>query len=374
MKVRDDGESDEKKEKREKKERKDGKEKKVKKPKKGSNAGSGDDDQEDTVQEYGLLKKSQSTEISTNQSEDDEGEADKKSKKRRNRKDKGSSGGCQLEELEELEYKSPEVVNVVQNLLNLISYGDESGKIIFNQSVSPNDFFDRLRLLQMSQGFNHRLKVYIALEALCHPDLGGLTPNILENRSQYLLMVGSIGQDPFRYPIYERHFFRLRSCTEWIDVLYIHMVCLHGGCRFFLPQITQNMSHRDILAALEDFVMNQTEISVPDGFKNYPYFVQKLYSADILTDEGILKYYSSRKVEAEKRESYSKAKLAVKPFLDWLEQSDSEEDTDNDDNESTNGTSSPYNTKSLGTVAPVVGIQKSTVALKSKTTDISYVL
>lgn len=109
------------------------------------------------------------------------------------------------------------------------------------------------------------------------------------------------------------------------------------------------MSHRDILSALEDFVESKTETV---GFTNFPYFLQKLYSADILNETGILKHYNSKKVEG--RQSYAKAKIAAKPFLDWLQQSDSDGDESGDESEE----EVQPKTKKLGTVEPVVGVQQ----------------
>lgn len=121
------------------------------------------------------------------------------------------------------------------------------------------------------------------------------------------------------------------------------------------------MNQRDILAALEDFVLIHSNVCVPDRFKNYPYFIQKLYSADILTETGILKHYNSKKSESEGRPSYAKAKVAAKPFLDWLQQNDSEEDSDENDEDG-------VETKTLGATAPVVGVQQSAVT-SIKATD-----
>ncbi|XP_055388683.1 uncharacterized protein LOC129617527 [Condylostylus longicornis] len=197
---------------------------------------------------------------------------DKKTKKKKSRKDKNGA------DQEDLTYTSPEIISVTQNMMNFVSVVGEDESKHWKTSMTPAGFFEQLRLLQVSQEFDHRIKVYVALDVLFNKDFGLLTPDTPP------------------------------------------------------AKVTQNMAQRDILTALEDFVEARCGTSVL-GFKNYPYFLQKLYSADILSDEGILTHYNSKKVAAEGREGHSKAKIAAKPFLAWLEQNDSEESDEEEEEE-----------------------------------------
>lgn len=67
---------------------------------------------------------------------------------------------------------------------------------------------------------------------------------------------------------------------------------------------------------------------VEGGFKNFAYFVQKLYSAEILGEDAILDYYT--KLNGEDRESYKQGQVAVAPFVSWLQQQSSDSDDDDE--------------------------------------------
>lgn len=120
---------------------------------------------------------------------------------------------------EELFYNSPEVKTVIDRLLLLFtspeeerlssaalhqvdgqdsvgtSTADMSSKVplaLTAGKVSPTEFFNQLRLLQISQDFDHRIKVFIALEVLFSVSLGGFTLEALDQKMPYLTEVRSV--------------------------------------------------------------------------------------------------------------------------------------------------------------------------------------
>jgi hypothetical protein len=133
---------------------------------------SDDTDTKDPSQETLKLSKSHAAEEKKNESDVDDGSlSNTKSLKNKKSKSKGS-----LSDIEDLHYESPEVQSIIERLTNLVESTNQKPqtpaensptttlKYSESSGLSPTDFFNELRMLQITQSFNNRVKFYIALE------------------------------------------------------------------------------------------------------------------------------------------------------------------------------------------------------------------
>ncbi|EEA07064.1 eukaryotic translation initiation factor 5, putative [Cryptosporidium muris RN66] len=202
-----------------------------------------------------------------------------KIKKKKNKKSSGESCLC---EKESLTFDSQEIADVVERLNNYILKN--------NETMTVDDFFSELRVLQVSQDFDANLRFYVALVAFF-----GLNEVI----------------DP--------KVFKLRT-------------------PFISRVVDGSLRSNAILSIFETYCVERN----PHTLVTYPYLLQQLYDSDILSERSILKYYqrdspTSSGSYCSSFETFEKAKLACKPFIEWLLDG-SDDDDDNDDDYDENGT------------------------------------
>ncbi|CAD2087832.1 eukaryotic translation initiation factor 5, putative [Plasmodium vinckei] len=235
----------------------------------------------------------------------------KKDKKSKSKKDKGKK---KLEdnfvlEKELLHYESFEIKEVIDRLRTLV---------VTFPNISDNDFCEELRVLQVSQCFDSKCRMFICLCALFDDKI---SKELLEKNIKYLKKINDT-----------------------------------------------SVTTMDIFLALEYYVnkIATTAITI------YPYILQVLYNNDMLESKDIIKRYdeeddanvisvsnnkkgsSSNNInnvdekQKEYNECYEKCKCMAKHFVNWLKQNDSdEEESDDEDEPSSNNMATNYKVKSL---------------------------
>lgn len=251
------------KKKKEKKEKEEDKKEKKKKKKKSKEKEQQSTD-EDSVNQSDEIN--ENTSSSPNSSDDKEKERLNDEKSKSKKKISKSACGDKLLEHEKLKYDSDEILEVVNRMRNFI----ES-----NEKVSVEDFFREIRVLQVSQDFDAKCRVFVALRCLFNE---GMTVADLEAKLPYI-------------------------------------------CRV----VDSSTSSFDVLNAFEHFCYVHTPQSLPV----FPYFVQKLYGAEILDSEDILKHYE---IETDVS-SFNGCKKTIQPFLTWLRENESEEESSEEETE-----------------------------------------
>merc|ERR1712224_126237 len=176
-------------------------------------------------------------------------------------KDKGVESDS---EVEELQYNSDKIQDVIKTLSEFV--GSKGG----NPTVA--DFFEELRVQQLANIFDNKMRFYVAIQALF-----GRTIPIKE---------------------------------------------IPGKAKY-LTKVIQNghMSAQDILWGFEVHLINN-----PTTEKTYPMTLKGLYNAELVTEEQFLQHYQGHFSTP----GFATAKKSAKPFLDWLEEAS--EDSDSDEN------------------------------------------
>lgn len=194
--------------------------------------------------------------------DDDKGsEGEKKAEKPEKKKERkhGSSDGPKLVLKESLTIDCPEIAEVCTRLRNMVCT---------SASVTPDSFFVELRMLQVSQDFDAKCRMYVVFNALFKD---GLTPEALEQKMPFVA-----------------------KCCD------------------------SSVRASDIISALENFCF-ENESTAMTG---YPYLLQRMYNAELLEAEDILDYYGNDKGDA----VFEKCKTFAEPFLQWLAEADSSDE------------------------------------------------
>lgn len=237
----------------------------------------------------------------------DEANVDKnaKDKKKGKKKDKKKK----LEEnfvleKEALNYDSPEINEVIKRLKHLYISGSR---------MSENMFAEELRVLQVSQSFDSKCRIFICLCVLFDDDI---TKENLEKNISYLKKVNDT-----------------------------------------------SITVTDIFSALEFYINKVAQKSI----NIYPYILQILYNNDILESKDVIKRYDVESENMEKEESnigkdkknevddakdatameyYEKCRNLAKHFVAWLKENDTDSESDEGHNDTLNS-SVKYKVKSL---------------------------
>ncbi|KAI4835596.1 eukaryotic translation initiation factor 5 [Plasmodium brasilianum] len=216
---------------------------------------------------------------------------DKKSKRKEKRKK--TEDNFVLEK-ESLYFDSIEIKEVIDRLRTLY---------ITFPNISDNDFCEELRVLQVSQSFDSKCRIFICLCALFDDKI---TKDLLEQNIKYIKKVND-------------------TSVTVIDIFH--------AMEYYINKIAHN------------------------AVVIYPYILQVLYNNDILESKDIIKRYdeddsatlqersNSNDILDERikfyNDCYNKCKSMAKHFVNWLKDNDSDEDDETDEEE--NKTSSLVN-------------------------------
>ncbi|CAA9990106.1 eukaryotic translation initiation factor 5, putative [Plasmodium knowlesi strain H] len=228
---------------------------------------------------------------------------DKKSKKKDKKKNKTEDNF--VLEKESLHFDSVEIKEVIDRLRTLF---------VTFPNISENDFCEELRVLQVSQSFDSKCRIFICLSALFDNQI---TKELLQKYIKYIKKVNDT-----------------------------------------------SVTVMDIFLALEYYV-NKVAVN---ALIIYPYILQVLYNNDILESKDIIKWYdvsssatalfekSNNSESLDERnkyylECYNKCKCMAKHFVSWLKENESDEDeSEEEDNQVSNHVNSnltSYKVKSL---------------------------
>lgn len=236
------------------------KDKEKKKKKRGDDENDGDSVNGKSLDVSGDVTPTNDGEESCDDEKVSEGEkkGEKQEKKKKERK-QGSSEGPKLVPKECLTISCPEIADVAARLRHIISN---------SEGVTPEAFFVELRMLQVSQDFDAKCRIYVVLSALFKD---GLTPEDLEQKMPFVA-----------------------KCCD------------------------SSVRAADIISALENFCFENEQTPM----NGYPYLLQRMYNAELLEAEDILEYYQSDKCDA----VFEKCKTYAEPFLQCLAEADSSDE------------------------------------------------
>merc|ERR1712190_474991 len=154
-----DDDEEEKKEKKDKKEKKEKKDKKEKKEKKKKDKGEDDDDDEAVEKKDKKDKKDKKEKKEKKQKKEKKEKKEKKDNSSDDENGDSDSGKENRKDDENLGWDDDETAAVVSTLSTFVN--SKGGK------PSVADFFEEVRLQQISKVFDHRMRLSVALEALC---------------------------------------------------------------------------------------------------------------------------------------------------------------------------------------------------------------
>jgi len=169
-------------------------------------------------------------------------------------------------EIPEMMYGSRKIKTVVKTLRN---YVEKSGV-----HMSVDDFFDELRLVQLAEVLDHKMRLYVALEAL----LG---------------------------PIFDAH--SVVAKKEYLA----KAINIDGT----------SMSFSDILWAFGAYIEAH-----PSAANGWPWVLKTIYDEDWVNEVDILEYYGSDEFRADP--GFLFAQSHASPFLRWLATVDSADEDD----------------------------------------------
>lgn len=200
-----------------------------------------------------------------------------KSKKSGKKNSKKSVHDSDLLEKDVLTFESPEIVDVIERLTSFIQK---------NEEVNPDDLFSELRVLQVSQDFDESIRFFVLLAVLF-----GL-------------------KDP------------IDPKTFKLKIPYISKV-VEGSLR-----------SNAIISIFETYCVEKN----PCTLVTYPYLIQQLYDADILSEKAILRYYQKDSPTSwisgcSTQDTFEKAKKSCEPFINWLLDGSNDESDMSDDND-----------------------------------------
>ncbi|KAF8819388.1 putative eukaryotic initiation factor-5 [Cardiosporidium cionae] len=188
-------------------------------------------------------------------------DGDKKKKKKKSK----SESQEHLLKNEELSYGSEEIEETVERLKAYLTRPD---------LTTPASFFIELRMLQVSQDFNAKCRVYVTLRVLFD---ALLTPESMAEKM------------PFIKQIFD-----------------------------------SSVAQFDFLHALQYYCHEKST----ETLSKYPYVVQKLYNAEVLEAEDILDFYKQEDNDT----IFVDCKRIIQPLLTWFEENDSENEEEEEDN------------------------------------------
>ncbi|KEP64957.1 UNVERIFIED_CONTAM: eukaryotic initiation factor-5, putative [Hammondia hammondi] len=239
------------------KQAREGKEKKEKEKKK-KKADSDDDSDDDAHNGKEASGEATPTHDAETDSWDDE-KTEKEKRKEKKKKDKKKSSTLDSEKRlmhkEALVFDSPELKDVIERLRNVVTR---------SETVDLAAFFHEMRMLQVSQDFDSKCRIYVTLAAIFNDDI---TPTALEERMPYILKV-----------------------------------------------LDTSVSASDVLDAFGFYCQEKGGTAMT----SFPYCLQKLYNAEALEAEDILKYYAADKEDP----VFNACKKQAEPFLQWLAEDD----------------------------------------------------
>uniref|UniRef100_A0A0G4I000 W2 domain-containing protein n=1 Tax=Chromera velia CCMP2878 TaxID=1169474 RepID=A0A0G4I000_9ALVE len=306
-----DAAGDEKKAKKDKKEKKEKKEKKAKKTSSEGSDDAGDEETHAAASTEGTTKKK------------------KKGKKDKEVDDEGVMTN------ERLSFTSAEIIDVVARIQSTCKE-----YIATTGSLGVDEFFQEVRLLQVAQDFDSRLRFFVVLCAL-------------------------FGSDPKDG----------EKEKEDEEGLVFTIKAVKSKMNFVKRVVDKTLSPDSLLQALEAFCF----LHRPGAFQKGPkapatlsLVVKELYDEDVLSEKAIMKFYkpvTSKELEAETkerlaegvteeeekilREGHLQGLEAVKPLLEWFaaqsDDSDDDDDEDDEDEEEETGVVNGPAKKSLGT-------------------------
>ncbi|XP_026192593.1 eukaryotic translation initiation factor 5 [Cyclospora cayetanensis] len=237
------------------------KDKEKKKKKKGDEENDGDSLNGKSLDQSGDATPTNDGDDSWDDEKISEGEkkAEKSEKKKKEKKHGSSTDVSKLVSKESLTISCPEIADVSARLRNMVAS---------SASVTPDAFFVELRMLQVSQDFDAKCRMYVVFNALFKD---GLTPEALEQKMPFVA-----------------------KCCD------------------------SSVRASDLISALENFCFESEQTSMT----GYPYLLQRMYNAELLEPEDILEYYAAEKPDA----IFEKCKTYAEPFLKWLAEADSSEE------------------------------------------------
>merc|ERR1712187_133813 len=168
-----------------------------------------------------------------------------------------------------------------------LEYGDKDVESLVNtlrthlkSNSNADDLFEEMRMHQLANLFDNKLRLYITLEVVCDSNLDA--KSVIENKK------------------------------------YISKMISKG-----------DMSTADVLWAFNAYVHAN-----PDSLKVFAPVLKALYDEDWAEEKEILEYYDDDSQEGEP--GFEEAKKAAGPFLKWLQvaeadDDDSDEEEDDDD-------------------------------------------
>lgn len=236
----------------------------------------------------------------------EEADVDKNTKKEKKGKKKDKKKKLEenfVLEKEALNFESPEINEVIKRLKHLFTSGSR---------MSENMFAEELRVLQVSQSFDSKCRIFICFCVLFDDTI---TKEELEKNIMYLKKVN--------------------DTSVTVD---------------------------DIFVALEFYINKVASKSI----NIYPYILQILYNNDILESKDVIKRYEISEESAEKgnvcnekkngavdstnaisEEYFEKCRNLAKHFVTWLKENDSDSESDDDDTSINNKVNPNYKVKSL---------------------------
>ncbi|KAL8439527.1 hypothetical protein Efla_007559 [Eimeria flavescens] len=241
------------------------KDKEKKKRKKGEEENDGDSFNGKNNDQSGDVTPTNEGEESWDEEKVSENEKEKKlekaEKSEKKEKKHAHGEGPKLVPKESLTIECQEIAEVSTRLRNMVCTS--------TSPVTPDSFFVELRMLQVSQDFDAKCRMYVVFNALFKD---GVTPEGLEQKMPFVAK------------------------------------CCDSSVR---PQ--------DLLSAFENFCFENEATSLT----GYPYLLQRMYNAELLEAEDILEYYGR---EAGQDAVYEKCKTYAEPFLKWLAEADSSDE------------------------------------------------
>eukprot|EP00922_Rhytidocystis_sp_ex-Travisia-forbesii_P035816 GHVS01053142.1.p1 GENE.GHVS01053142.1~~GHVS01053142.1.p1 ORF type:complete len:452 (+),score=72.56 GHVS01053142.1:88-1443(+) len=192
---------------------------------------------------------------------DSDGPAQQGEEVKKKKKKKGVDGE-KLQFNDDLQYDSQEIGEVVERLRQQLYESNSK-----HARVTPTEFSSEVRLLQVAQDFDAKVRLFVVLAALFGESL---TADSFESKLPFI-----------------KKEMESNKCTELLEVVeyFINEVC--GG----------------------------------KPLAEYPYIIQKMYKHHILETDEILKHYKREDGDP----NFEKCRKAAEPVLTWLDENDTEE-------------------------------------------------
>ncbi|XP_061385330.1 eukaryotic translation initiation factor 5-like [Danaus plexippus] len=189
-----------------------------------------------------------------------------------------------LAALEDLCYFSPEIVEIIQQLSQSVSTSELQITDTMN-IITPEEFSEQVRLLQISQGLDEVMKFYVTLMSIFSAEAGGLKSSTLKTKIVYLRPIAS------------------------------------------------SIKPHNTLIALQDFFyLHRNSTIIPEGFKAYAAVLYAFYDQELISGEHIARFFEETPYKLLKNrhkdsvKAFELATEAAQPFLNWLNNSSDDEE------------------------------------------------